>query len=85
MDDKIQVKEALAVFGKITSRGTKIEDGHVLNGIKATSDFDGYTIVLSNDYVKLTIFFHNRFTFDYSSAKERDSFMEKMHTIKKMD
>ena len=83
MDDKIHVKVALEVFGKIAARGKKIEDGHILNGIKATSDFDGYTIVLSNDYAKLTIFFHNKFTFEYSSNKERDNFLEKISLIKK--
>lgn len=83
MDDKIHVKEALEVFGKITTRGTKIEDGHVLNGITAKSDFDGYTIVLCNDYVTLTVFFHNKFTFEYTSVKEREVFLEKMAAIKK--
>lgn len=83
MDEKIKVKEALEVFGKIVARGTKIDDGHVFNGITAKSDFDGYTVILCNDYVTLTVFFHNKFTFEYSSPKERDSFLEKMATIKK--
>jgi len=83
MDDKIHVKEALEVFGKVTARGTKTEDGHVLNGLTAKSDFDGYTIILCNDYVTLTVFFHIKFTFEYTSVKERDSFLEKMLAIKK--
>lgn len=83
MDDKIRVKEALEVFGKITTKGTKTDDGFVLNGIQAKSDIDGYTIILCNDYVNLTVFFHNKFTFEYSSAKERDLFLERMRAIKK--
>ena len=83
MDDKIHVKEVLEVFGKITAKGKKTEDGHVLNGITAKSDFDGYTIILCNDYVTLTVFFHNKFTFEYSSSKERDVFLERMTVIKK--
>jgi len=83
VDDKIHVKEALAVFGKITSLGTKTADGYVFNGLTAKSDFDGYTIVLCNDYVSLTVFFHNKFTFEYTSQIERDRFLEKMAAIKK--
>lgn len=86
IDDKIHVKEVLEVlevFGKITSRGTKTDDGVIFNGITAKSDFDGYTITLCNDYVSLTVFFHNKFTFEYSSAKERDLFLDKMTAIKK--
>ena len=83
MDDKIRVKDALAVFGKITAKGSKTTEGYIFNGITAKSDYDGYTIVLCNQYVTLTVFFHNKFTFDYTSAKERDRFLDKYSAIKK--
>jgi hypothetical protein len=53
----------------------------MLNGLCASQGFDGYTASIYNDYVRLDIHFHNRFTFEFSSKKERRAFLEKIDTM----
>lgn len=86
---EIDVRQALTVFSTIADKGTasKNNEGttvHTLNGLTAESSFDGYTITIKNDYVSLSIFFHNQFSFNYLNSKEKDSFLEKMRIIEKM-
>ncbi|MFT6791525.1 MAG: hypothetical protein ACJA04_000727 [Cellvibrionaceae bacterium] len=83
MSEKIEVRKALGVIDYIFSEGEKDGDAYVLNGLRAKSDFDGYTVTLMNDYVTLNIYFHNKFRFEYSSKKERDQFLEKMDLLYK--
>ena len=79
--EDVNIKKTLAVFDVITSKGSKQDDHYLYNGLKASSDFDGYNITIKNDYVELTIFFHNKFSLDYSSKKEKASFLEKIEQI----
>ena len=86
---EIDVRKALAIFGIITDKGfaTKNSEGvtvHTLNGLVAESSFDGYTIMIKNDNVSLSIFFHNKFAFEYTNNKEKDIFLEKMRVIEKI-
>ncbi|MGH1428633.1 MAG: DUF3081 family protein [Arenicella sp.] len=83
MSDKIIIKDALHVFEKIRQHGIQTSDGYQLNGITALTSHDGYTISLMNDYVTLTIFFHNKFSFEGSNQKEKYTFLEKLENIKK--
>ena len=80
-DDRVSVKKALRVFQKVCDAGEKTGDEYQYNGLKASSDFDGYTVTLRNDYVSLDIFFHNKFNFEYTNQKERDLFLEKIDQI----
>ncbi|WP_250462375.1 DUF3081 family protein [Microbulbifer litoralis] len=75
-EHKIDVKQALRVFDKVTSKGEKREDGWHYRGLTATTDFDGYTVLLSSPKVTLTIFFHNKFTVDYAKAHDLQEFVE---------
>jgi len=81
METKPDIKQALRVFSIITTKGKATDNAHRFNGITARSDFDGYTVSLSNDMATLTIFFHNRFSFEYTNNKERDLFLEKLRVI----
>lgn len=89
MGAEIDVRQALSVFSIICDKGlaTKNAEGvsvRTLNGLVAESSFDGYTIIIKNDYVSLTIFFHNKFSFDYPNKKEKALFLDKMKIIGKM-
>ncbi|MFT6387891.1 MAG: hypothetical protein ACJAUP_001263 [Cellvibrionaceae bacterium] len=81
MNEKVNLKKAFRAFNRITTEGYRNGDEYSLNGLTAHSDFDGYTITIRNDYVRLDIFFHNKFSFDYSSRKERILFLEKIDTM----
>ena len=83
MDEKIKIKHALEAFHIIYERGVKKDNHMVMNGIRATLGFDGYTISLSNDYVNLDIFFHNKFSLTYTNRKELEVFMAKLDSIRK--
>jgi hypothetical protein len=83
MSEKIKVKQALQAFAKIRNHGIKTESGFVLDGLLAETSIDGYTLKISNDYVNLTILFHNKFYFDYLNNKEKDLFLEKIERIAK--
>ncbi|XOV89648.1 MAG: DUF3081 family protein [Pseudomonadota bacterium] len=81
MDSKINIKQALRVFFKISEKGEAQDDNCVLHGLKAQSDMDGYTITIADDYVTLRILFHNQFKLDYPNQKALATFMERMATV----
>ncbi len=83
MEEKVNVKSALRVFSRITSEGERVGDEYVLNGLRAYSDYDGYTITICNDYASLDIFFHNKFSFKFSNRKEKIAFLEKLNNLAK--
>ena len=68
----------------IREHGKKVGEAHRLNGINAASDFDGYTVELWDENVRLTIFFHNKYDVEYKRALELDAFYEKLNAIAKM-
>lgn len=83
MSEKVNIKSALRVFERITREGKKDGDGYYLSGLKAYTDFDGYTVTIENDYVRLDIYFHNKISFTFSNMRERDAFLEKIETMDK--
>lgn len=80
-EHKIDVKQALRVFDKITRKGVKEEDGWHYRGLTASTDFDGYTVFISSSKVQLTIFFHNKYTVDYANAMELEEFVNLLEKI----
>ena len=83
MEDKIIIKETLQAFEKIRKNGKKTDLGFKLSGLTAITSHDGYTISVVNDYVNLTIFFHNKFSFEANNQKEKQAFLEKLNQINK--
>ena len=83
MDEKVDIKRALRAFQIITSNGIKNEDGFQLSGLTAFTDFDGYTVTIKNDYVRLDILFHNKMSFTFANDKERYQFLETLEKIDK--
>lgn len=85
MEHDINTRLILAVFEKITSHGKEVEydgeDMHILEGIRASTDFDGYTVYLEDDEVKVRTGFHNTFKIDSDSTRATDNFIRKMKQI----
>jgi hypothetical protein len=84
MDEKVDIRKALRAFGIITAEGQRTGNKYHLNGLTAYSDFDGYTITIASEYVSLDIFFHNKFSFNYSSRKEKALFLEKIDALDRL-
>ena len=80
-EQKIDVKQALRVFDKITKNGEKTEEGWRYRGLTASTDFDGYTVFLRSQNVELTIFFHNKFTVDCKRSMDLEDFVDLLAKI----
>ncbi len=83
MKNELQSKFLLAVFDKIRQHGEQKEGAYHLDGIKAYTDFDGYTLYIEDALVKLSFGFHNQYHFDYESSSQYDAFEKKLKAIDK--
>ena len=81
MKNDLESKFLLAVFEKIRLNGKKEGDEYTLEGVKAYTDFDGYTLFIEDALVKLRYGFHNQYHFDYESASHYESFEKKLKAI----
>ena len=88
MKNEIDIHRALKVFNKVTQYGEKraLEDGfgghdYWLCGISAQTDHDGYTITLSDAQVSLTVFFHNKYQFEYPTNDALDNFLRRFNDV----
>ena len=81
MQNELNNKVVLEVFDKIRNFGEPYEDGHILEGIIASSDFEGYSVLLSGSGVTSQLNFHQSYKFDYASEKLKSQFMEKIDYI----
>lgn len=81
-DQKIDLVKTLSVFNCILDRGEKLGAGHyLLSGVQARHDADGYTIVLSDQVVQLTLYFHNKYQVQCDKRSEFDAFLHKLDFI----
>ena len=83
MKNNLDSKLLLRVFEKARQHGEAIDGAYHLNGIKAFSDFDGYTLYIEDALVKLSYGFHNQYHFDYQSQDHFDAFQKKLESIDK--
>ena len=82
MKNEIDSKLILQVFDIIRLDGEKRGDSYFLNGIEASSDFDGYTVFLKDGQVQLSFGFHNQYHLDYENDEQLQQFMLKLKAIK---
>jgi len=86
MENDFEVRTALLAFQKIVQHGKKLPQGqHELDGIEVESDFDGYNLTMITSKVKLMIFFHSTFKFEYDSVKDLDLFVKDIQRISQLD
>lgn len=85
MKNKIDINLALLAFDKVVKQGIKSEDGHTFEGITASSDFDGYTLVLQDKLSSLTIFFHNKYELEGPDNKAMDRLTKNIEYIAKLN
>lgn len=73
----------LSVYEKIIANGQREEEGTVLNGVFASSAFDGYSITLWDEHVSATLQFHNAIHCDCTNQHHLDDFLNKIAIIDK--
>ncbi len=81
MKNELDSKFLLIVFEKIREHGKKDNEQYLLDGIKAYTDFDGYTLFIEDALVKLSFGFHNQYHFDYESRAHFTAFEKKLKAI----
>ena len=83
MAEKVNLRQALRVFQRVITEGRREGGEYHLKGVIASTDFDGYTVTLRNDYVHLDIFFHNTISFEYANLREKALFLETLELLDK--
>lgn len=81
MRNEVQSKFVLSVFEKIRQHGTHEDEKYFLEGVYASTDFDGYTLYLNDALVNLSFGFHNQYHFDYEQTEHYEQFTKKLEFI----
>ncbi len=81
MKNELSSKFVLSVFEKIRQHGQKDDQEYRLNGVKAYSDFDGYTVFIEDALVQLRFGFHNQYHFEYEKEQHLEQFVKKLQEI----
>lgn len=81
MRNELDSKLVLAVFEKMRTHGTPSKEGYLLDGLVASSDFDGYTLFIKDALVSLSFGFHNQYHFNYEKEEHLANFESKLKQI----
>tara|TARA_S200000501_G_C20503133_1_gene603540 strand:+ start:36 stop:305 length:270 start_codon:yes stop_codon:yes gene_type:complete len=81
LDNKVNVAKALRVYQKVVNEGVRDQNQVVWQGLTVGSDWDGYSINLSEGRVNLQIFFHQRFSLEAPNRKEAALFLKKLDRL----
>lgn len=84
-DRKVDVRMALRAYQNITRLGERDGEGYKYDGLTASTDFDGYTVVISDGAVTLRIFFHHRFSIEPDKGKAIDQFLARLARVAKAE
>lgn len=75
-DKSLDIKQAMRVFNQVQTHGEKRQGRYYWRQLEASSDFDGYTLYLNYQNVKLSLFFHNSYHISFNTRQELDQFYQ---------
>ena len=81
MERQLDITDILRAFEIIRTKGKPLGDEFFYNGLFVQSSYDGYTVIIRNQQVKLTIGFHNTLNFQGGSEQEKDAFARTLLAI----
>jgi hypothetical protein len=81
MKNELDNRLILSVFDKISKHGKIVQGCFLLDGIKAYTDHDGYTLFIEDALVQLQLGFHNQYHFNYDKKEHREQFEKKLKQI----
>lgn len=81
MKNELDNRFILSVFDKISKHGKIVQGSFLLDGIKAYTDHDGYTLFIEDALVQLQLGFHNQYHFAYERKEHREQFEKKLKQI----
>lgn len=79
--EKVNVMQALNVFEKIQQYGHTVGEDKYLDGVHANGGHDGYTVTLWDEYVTVTINFHNTCSINHIDKRYFETFLDKLAFI----
>lgn len=93
MKNELDVQRILLLYNKIVKYGEKPSHNdssqrlipeYKLGGLTAISDFEGYTLEITDGRVTLSLLFHNKYQFDYPDEAALDNFMGRLDEVEKL-
>ncbi|WP_263080116.1 DUF3081 domain-containing protein [Endozoicomonas sp. Mp262] len=83
MEKHLDIQKCLTAFARIIEKGNKnpTENVFELEGIKAASLDDGYTIRLFDHRSELTIYFHNKHAIQSPDSQTMDLFLKSIYAV----
>ena len=81
MKNEYDSRFILSVFDKICKNGQQQQGKHLLEGLEAFTDHDGYTLFIEDALVKMRFGFHNQYHFDYQKSEHLEQFDKKLQAI----
>ena len=75
-NNQLETLDYLRVFNIVLEQGEKKEDGYHWQGLRAEHDLDGYTCYLHYNDLTLTLYFHNKYAFDYQQEDTLERFQK---------
>ena len=78
---KVDVRLALKAYQAVVDRGERRDGGYHLDGLSAESDFDGYTVAISDGRVRVRVLFHSRVDVDSPSGKALEDFLGRLERV----
>jgi hypothetical protein len=70
----MHLNQYLYVFNQVLSDGELCNGRYYLDNLSAWHDIDGYTCYLGYKDLTLTLYFHSRFSFEFSEKETMRSF-----------
>ncbi len=83
MKNELDSHFVLSLFDKLSKHGENKDGVYFLQGIKAYTDHDGYTLFIEDALVQLRFGFHNQYHFEYEKAEHLEQFKKKLEAIDK--
>lgn len=83
MKNDLDTRLILSVFEKIRQHGKQADGVYQYEGVKAYTDFDGYTVFIEDALVQLRFGFHNQYHFEYEKQDHLEQFEKKLKAIDK--
>ncbi len=78
LERKIDARTALLAYQSVLDHGTRDGESYQLGELRAQSDFDGYTTILSDGTVTVRILFHSRVDIDAPDARALERFVQRL-------
>ncbi len=83
MEQHIEPQVVLLAAEQIRQKGIAKEGKHHYQQIVLEISYDGYTIIVSDPKVTLTLFFHNKVKVDYRHSRDLDDFYQRLSRLAK--